>query len=878
MINKSAKADGRKGADMNKNLSLHTKILLDAIMLIMLALMINRAMFPSVFHEYLGIVLLSAFIAHLVLNIKWIKNAFSLFRAGKQTFSGLLLLVNNFTVIVCTVILLISSLLVSWHIFPFNHFINYSVWKYIHLLTSYMLFILISLHIGHNWSVILQAFNIKASRQANHSYSAVTIFIGIIFVIGALYSFIDLKLPQKFVPVISTEDSVTKDFGKSLYVDEDSAEPDSDTVSSATAAKDESSVTDSADVSADEPEADEQAVKEKSPYLYFIETLVFMAGLIYASAFTTEFLQNLNIKQAMKRRETGRGVNASNFINRSIVKYFIVISISLIFISAVFLSTLSPYSRNLKQMHERGLITLEYYNTSISSIILIQQHLYESISAWNDTYWEKYNELAIEEIWHVDKAYQDLIAAGDVDKASLDTYYTKFEEAIPHIEYVMGMAQNQYDTDASNYLVRTVTPILDEALDNLNTLVLTTQELVNSAVVSTETLSVTVTVVVFITLCIICIILFYCAMMLSLNASSDMREVKLITGSISEGRLKNGWTPEEERLFGPLGLGLADTTHQLNACLHDVRKTLNRMKTKDFTYYPSAEYRGDTHSMKVSLEHILSAYSNNFSELDNILGNILEDTKTFSAIADTLEESCRIQSSSVDVLVDMSDKLKQHFANVCKGMDTANEIIEAVGQRILSSSRLILESNNQMAALDEAMNDIVNASESISSIIETIQDISSQTNLLSINACIKASRAGDSGLGFAVIASEVESLAHLTDSLAFEISNLISENIQNIRHGKEVVANARATIDASAESTKRITEQSGIITDIAANVNNSTLQQMDALNAMIAEISNISSIVSSNINNSAQSEELCSHLSEETQAVRNLTSEFKFAQ
>jgi methyl-accepting chemotaxis protein len=113
---------------------------------------------------------------------------------------------------------------------------------------------------------------------------------------------------------------------------------------------------------------------------------------------------------------------------------------------------------------------------------------------------------------------------------------------------------------------------------------------------------------------------------------------------------------------------------------------------------------------------------------------------------------------------------------------------------------------NDMREMISAMGEIKSASDNISKIIKTIDEIAFQTNILALNAAVEAARAGEAGAGFAVVADEVRALAQRSALAARETADKIADSIAKSEHGVRVSGKVSASLDEIAAKARRMDE------------------------------------------------------------------------
>jgi methyl-accepting chemotaxis protein len=142
-----------------------------------------------------------------------------------------------------------------------------------------------------------------------------------------------------------------------------------------------------------------------------------------------------------------------------------------------------------------------------------------------------------------------------------------------------------------------------------------------------------------------------------------------------------------------------------------------------------------------------------------------------------------------------------------KTQDNSQETAEMVAD----SNNDFNRANHLLVEMVEAMDGINDSSNKISKIIKIIDEIAFQTNILSLNAAVEAARAGQAGLGFAVVAEEVRNLAQRCAQAAQNTAGLIADSVERSTGGKRKV-------DQVVDAIRSITDQSGKIAGLVDQI------------------------------------------------------------
>ncbi len=293
------------------------------------------------------------------------------------------------------------------------------------------------------------------------------------------------------------------------------------------------------------------------------------------------------------------------------------------------------------------------------------------------------------------------------------------------------------------------------------------------------------------------------------------------------------------------------------------------------------------------LGHVINDAIVKFAEMVNRIneaaGSIENNSTNLSVIT---QQAANSLSGQQDELVQVSTAITEMVASI---QDVASNVSDAAKAakdadlHALDGSTNIEATFTKMVELAEhiqvavtAMDELAKDTEQISTITESIENVSDQTNLLALNAAIEAARAGSAGRGFAVVADEVRGLSKRTSENTEEIRTVI-ETLQNkARHVVSIMntsstlfQEARDLTEQSKLSVETITRSIGHIENMTAQIASATEQQSVVSGEINQNVAAVSDAASETADGSRAISESASELNTLAQNLDTLAKNFK---
>ncbi|MBB6480920.1 bacteriohemerythrin [Spirochaeta isovalerica] len=225
----------------------------------------------------------------------------------------------------------------------------------------------------------------------------------------------------------------------------------------------------------------------------------------------------------------------------------------------------------------------------------------------------------------------------------------------------------------------------------------------------------------------------------------------------------------------------------------------------------------------------------------NIAASLFSNVSEGSAAVEEINASIRSLKDKVNIQTDAVNQTSEAVGEINSSLKEVADLITGRTKDIDNLVDITGEGSEKVQASAEVMQTVESEVTDALSLITVIDEIASQTNLLSMNAAIEAAHAGDSGKGFAVVAEEIRKLAESTAENARNISVTLKKLVENIQSAGELSRESEEAFTRIAEGVSQVSRTFGQINDRTEAI---TINTQEVVNSTVSlqEISSITSL------------------------------------
>lgn len=329
--------------------------------------------------------------------------------------------------------------------------------------------------------------------------------------------------------------------------------------------------------------------------------------------------------------------------------------------------------------------------------------------------------------------------------------------------------------------------------------------------------------------------------------------------------------------------------------MKNISRKLNEVASGDLTVSVKAQGKDEFQSLAQTATNMIKNNKNLVLKLTNMVsqlemsaddvnsasGDITDCSADIVKAIDEISEGISRQAQNAQECVVKTGNLSGRMENISEMVEKTEMLADETGQMIRQGMEIVsslekraMETTEVTEKVGSSIEMLRTESEMINGFVETISDISGQTNLLSLNASIEAARAGEAGRGFAIVAEEIRKLADESNKAAEEIRNNVNKisaqtvvSVNNAKEAESMVALQAQTVEEVIGIFRNMDEQiTGLYSNMKEIADSTEIADKERNDTMEA-VENISSIIEQSSENSAHVHDMAIRLQDSAQKL-----------
>lgn len=549
---------------------------------------------------------------------------------------------------------------------------------------------------------------------------------------------------------------------------------------------------------------------------------------------------------------------------RGLVIFFII---SLAIISGASVIALNTLNKQTKKISEKWMTSLELaekMNVLTSDYRMFQ---YAHLTTQEDTLMREYEqklESLEREIEKYSDEYEKAATTSEEKKLLLEAK-KQWEAYQRNSEIVLTLSREHRTEEANQKMLGEIKDYYDDFQETYEKLVEYNERGSEKETQKVETIFRVVGISTVIMAVLVALIALYISYIVIQVIVEPLEAVKNTISEVTKGNLEVYIDYQSKDEFGILSKQVNHFVKELQNIILDERTILEEMASGNFnvTSKIPERYIGDFRPILSSMKKIKHDLGKMLSNISNTVIQISSASEQMAQESEALAEGATEQASTVEKLVFYMEDIANQTMKSEEAASIMRNIIDSVKQQAE-------ESNEQMQAAVNAMDNITQTSQEISRIIDSIEQIASQTNLLSLNASIESARAKEEGRGFAVVAEAIGELALKSSKAAHMTRELIEKSMAQTEVGNSKIKSMAGALEIMVNKSKEMTE-------FAEKVRKNSEIQRNAMEKIESGIEAISHVVENNAAAAQESSAASAELAENAENLKETVEIFRLS-
>lgn len=342
-----------------------------------------------------------------------------------------------------------------------------------------------------------------------------------------------------------------------------------------------------------------------------------------------------------------------------------------------------------------------------------------------------------------------------------------------------------------------------------------------------------------------------------------LKRLNIVANSIADGDLDVLLHIESSDEIGQVAEAIKRTVVRLKdyiKYIDEISAVLNQIAQGKLDYQLNQEYAGEFYKIKDALINISSTLTETMLQIDEVAGQVSSGSEQISEGAILLAEGSAEQAGAVEELTAMIRDIADQVKDNAKKAEESNSVASQAGVSLVMGNEMMID-------MIKAMEEIHNTSLEIEQIITSMEDIATQTNLLSLNAAIEAARAGEAGKGFSVVADEVRGLATESAEAAQKTRSLILRSTQAVNDGTRIA-------NTTAKLLLDIVDGAKLASNMMEKIAVSSKEQAEAVDEVTKNVEQITLVVQTNAATAQESAAASSEMSVQSSRLKEMLRRF----